>query len=119
MLSDSCFDFLAALAQGQNESKATSKLIEATHHYDHEPFDYGPEISILRKAAEVYQNKPTPLLRDRLLRTACVVMNFHDWMPSHLGKGFEKFETTAQPAVVDMASLATWWEEKVVGGKES
>jgi hypothetical protein len=112
MLSDSCFDFLSALAQEKNAKDATSKLIEATYHYDHEPFDYGPEISILRDVAQSYLDNPTPSLRDRLLRTACLVMNYHDWMPSHMSE-FAEFEANPkwQPAVVDMATLATWWCE--------
>jgi hypothetical protein len=112
MLSDSCFDFLSAIAQGKNATTATSELIQATQRYDHEPFDYGPEIGILRNAAEVYLDNPdAPSLRDQLLSTACSVMNFHDWAPTHQITDFATFvKTTARPAIVDMATLATWWQ---------
>jgi hypothetical protein len=107
MLSDACFDFLGRLAKGQDKGEATRELIRATIWYDRgpgKPWQYGPELGILRETAQCYADQRTDTSYDRLLRTASAVMQYHD--DPNARRPFAAHEQVVQPEVVDAATLA-------------
>jgi hypothetical protein len=106
-LSDACFDFLAGLAKGEDERAAVCELIAATVWY--EPWNYGPEIGLLRETAlPCYGDSSDLAARDRLLRTAFAVLRYLD-DPNEC-RPFAAYAQDAHPEVVDTATLATWWK---------
>jgi len=124
-LSDSCFEFLAAVAS------AASTLAEEVHHYSSPdyPISYGAEIDALRRACVAVAEVPyDPEAGARLLRLAGSVMRFHDTPPDAaersnrqaevkkliqlLERELDKAETDGISAVVESVASETPYTER-------
>jgi hypothetical protein len=110
-LSDSCFDFLSDMAEGKRDLAAAGELIASTIWYGKDPWDYGPEIGLLREAAENHAAKLTAETLAPLLRIARLVQRYHDGgclMPEHEGKDFLEYQKVVTSDIFDKATLAAW-----------
>jgi hypothetical protein len=106
-LSDSCFDFLSDMAEGKRDLAAAGELIASTIWYGKDPWDYGPEIGLLREAAENHAAKLTAETLAPLLRIARLTQRFHD------GDCFEysdflEYQKVVASDIFDKATLAAW-----------